>query len=104
MLSRLHASNTISVYELLNPSEENVLMEDPTDEDFCRIDTTLKTRLEAGQNRGGRRRYSWSTQTPENISAEKLRLKLMAQLVVSADVMGISSREDIGLRSTQREF
>ncbi|KAG2762660.1 hypothetical protein JG687_00015580 [Phytophthora cactorum] len=39
MLSRLHASNPMSVDELLNPPEENVLMEDPTDEDFCRVFT-----------------------------------------------------------------
>ncbi|KAG6946344.1 hypothetical protein JG687_00016758, partial [Phytophthora cactorum] len=43
-----------------------------------------------------------STQTPENISADKLRLKLMVQLFVSADVMEISSREAIGLRSIHR--
>ncbi|KAG2785097.1 hypothetical protein JG687_00010066 [Phytophthora cactorum] len=40
----------------------------------------------------------------ENITAEKLRMNLVAQLFVSADVMGNSSRENIGLRSMQREF
>ncbi|KAG2782531.1 hypothetical protein PC116_g24982 [Phytophthora cactorum] len=24
---------------VLNPPEENILMEDPTDEDFCHVDT-----------------------------------------------------------------
>ncbi|KAG4063379.1 hypothetical protein PC123_g1850 [Phytophthora cactorum] len=51
MLPRLHASNTMSVDELLNPPEENVLIEDPTDEDFCRVDTNSenKTRSELTQ-------------------------------------------------------
>ncbi|KAG6950815.1 hypothetical protein JG688_00013996 [Phytophthora aleatoria] len=52
MLSRLHASNTISVDELLNPSEVNVLMEDPTDEDFCRIDTNSKSETRSGTEPG----------------------------------------------------
>ncbi|KAG4057475.1 hypothetical protein PC123_g7494 [Phytophthora cactorum] len=33
--------------ELLNPSEEKILMEDPTDEDYCRVDTNSETRLKA---------------------------------------------------------
>ncbi|KAG6968378.1 hypothetical protein JG688_00005832 [Phytophthora aleatoria] len=42
-----HASNSMSVGELLNPSEEKFLMEDPTDEDYCRVDTNSETRLKA---------------------------------------------------------
>ncbi|KAG3123888.1 hypothetical protein PC128_g27565 [Phytophthora cactorum] len=48
MLSRVHASNPMPVDELLNPPEEIVLKEHPTDEDFCRVDTNSenKTRSE----------------------------------------------------------
>ncbi|KAG6976324.1 hypothetical protein JG688_00001482 [Phytophthora aleatoria] len=48
MLSRLHASNPMSVDELLNPPVEYVLKEHPTDEDFRRVDTNSenKTRSE----------------------------------------------------------
>ncbi|KAG6962803.1 hypothetical protein JG688_00008432 [Phytophthora aleatoria] len=45
MLSRLRASNTMSVDELLNPPEENVLMEDPTDEDYCRVDSNSENEI-----------------------------------------------------------
>ncbi|KAG6956936.1 hypothetical protein JG687_00010288 [Phytophthora cactorum] len=38
MLSRLHVSNPMPADELLNPPEENVLNDHPTDEDFCRVD------------------------------------------------------------------
>ncbi|KAF1778846.1 hypothetical protein GQ600_9900 [Phytophthora cactorum] len=45
MLSRLRASNTMSVDELLNPPEENVLMEDPTDEDYCPVDSNSENEI-----------------------------------------------------------
>ncbi|KAG2759736.1 hypothetical protein PC129_g24731 [Phytophthora cactorum] len=37
----------MSVDELLNPPEEIVLKEHPTDKDFCALTPILKTRLEA---------------------------------------------------------
>ncbi|KAG6957403.1 hypothetical protein JG687_00010005 [Phytophthora cactorum] len=86
-------------------------MEDPTDEDFCRVDTNSEneTRSElssvdaTGEDDED---AADSTPTPENLSAEeqKERLKWMAELLVSADAMRISSREVIGLRSMKREF
>ncbi|KAG6976972.1 hypothetical protein JG688_00000850 [Phytophthora aleatoria] len=99
MLSRLHAPNSLSVGELLNPSEE----------DYCCVDTNseneIRSELSSADVAGvDDEDATGSTQTPENLSAEKLRLKVMAQLFVSADVMGISSRKVIGLRSMQREF
>ncbi|KAG6963071.1 hypothetical protein JG688_00008316 [Phytophthora aleatoria] len=99
----------MSVGELQIPSEEKILVEDPTDEDHCCVDTNSENEIRSelssanatGMDDGD---AAGSTQTPENLSAEKLGLKVMAQLFVSADVMGISSREVIGLRSMQREF
>ncbi|KAG3030761.1 hypothetical protein PC121_g1823 [Phytophthora cactorum] len=86
-------------------------MEDPTDEDFCRVDTNSEneTRSElssvdaTGEDDED---AADSTPTPENLSAaeQKERLKWMAELLVSADAMRISSREVIGLRSMKREF
>ncbi|KAG2761976.1 hypothetical protein PC116_g22180 [Phytophthora cactorum] len=45
----------------LNPPEENILMEDPTDEDFCLIDTNSERSALSSSNTtgGGRRRCSW---------------------------------------------
>ncbi|KAG2834147.1 hypothetical protein PC129_g21312 [Phytophthora cactorum] len=73
----------MSVGELLNPSEENILVEDPTDEDFCRVFTNseyeARSELTSVDATGvDDEDAAGSTPTPENISAEKLRLKLMA--------------------------
>ncbi|KAG6942552.1 hypothetical protein JG687_00018999 [Phytophthora cactorum] len=73
MLLRLHASNSMSVGELLNPS----------DEDFCRVFTNseyeARSELTSVDATGvDDEDAAGSTPTPENISAEKLRLKLMA--------------------------
>ncbi|KAG3097872.1 hypothetical protein PI124_g15553 [Phytophthora idaei] len=35
----------MSVDELLNPLEENDLMEDPTDEDYCRVDSNSENEI-----------------------------------------------------------
>ncbi|KAG6960512.1 hypothetical protein JG687_00008189, partial [Phytophthora cactorum] len=74
----------------------------PPDEDFCRVDTNseneIRIELSSADATGvDDEDAAGPTQTPKNLSADKLRLKLMAQLFVSADVMGISSREDFGL-------
>ncbi|KAG3080458.1 hypothetical protein PI124_g18355 [Phytophthora idaei] len=81
MLSRVHASK-ISVGEL-NPPEENILMEDPTDEDFCRIDTNSERSELNSSNATGvdDEDAAGSAQPPENLSAEKLRLKLMCAAI-----------------------
>ncbi|KAG6977017.1 hypothetical protein JG688_00000818 [Phytophthora aleatoria] len=93
MLPRLHASNTMSVDELLNPPKENVLIEDPTDEDFCRVDTNSenKTRSElssvdaTGEDdedaikfRSKTNRYSWeeALRNTKNASNTKDHVKL----------------------------
>ncbi|KAG3111408.1 hypothetical protein PI124_g9847 [Phytophthora idaei] len=73
----------MSVGELLNPSEENILVEDPTDEDFCRVDANseneIRSELSSADATGvDDEDAAGSTPTPENISAEKLCLKLMA--------------------------
>ncbi|KAG6966434.1 hypothetical protein JG687_00004844 [Phytophthora cactorum] len=83
MLSRLHAPNSLSVGELLYPSEE----------DYCCVDTNSENEIRSELSSADVARVddedaAGSTQTPENLSAEKLRLKVMAQLFVSADVMG----------------
>ncbi|KAG6943445.1 hypothetical protein JG687_00018461 [Phytophthora cactorum] len=94
MMSRLHASNPMPVDEMLNPP----------DEDFCRIDTNSE--YEARSELSSVDATADSTPTSKNLSTEELkkRLKWVAQLFVSVDAMGISSREVIGLRSMQREF
>ncbi|KAG2773431.1 hypothetical protein Pcac1_g15764 [Phytophthora cactorum] len=96
--------HSMSVGELLNPSEETIFMEDPTDEDYCRVDTNSENEIRSELSSADATEVddedaAGSTQTPGNLYAEMLRMKLMAQLFVGADVMGISSREDIGLRS-----
>ncbi|KAG6957883.1 hypothetical protein JG688_00010768 [Phytophthora aleatoria] len=92
MLSRLDAFNP------------DVLMEDPTDEDFCRLDTNSEnvTRPElssVGPTGEGDEDAADATPTPEIIFVEEPK-----ELFVSADAMWISSREIIGLRSMQQEF
>ncbi|KAG6943361.1 hypothetical protein JG688_00017644 [Phytophthora aleatoria] len=99
----------MSVDELLNPPEENDLMVDPTDEDFYRVDTNSEFEAKGELSSvyaTGEDEEDAAGSTPENMFSEELkeRLKWMAQLLVSADVMGVSSREVIGLRSMQREF
>ncbi|KAG3084321.1 hypothetical protein PI124_g18696 [Phytophthora idaei] len=90
MMARLHASNPTSVDEMLNPPEENVFIEDPTDEDFCSIDTNseYEARSELSSvDRTGEddEDAADSTPTSKNLSAEELkeRLKWVAQLFVS---------------------
>jgi len=108
MLSRLHPSDPVSVEELLNPPGENILADDPTDEDFCRVGSPC------GDNRCGDEGDVCSLDdeddsacfidpTPENMAEEELgeRLRWMAQLFVSANAMGVRSRDIIGLRSMQ---
>ncbi|KAG3246990.1 hypothetical protein PI124_g8308 [Phytophthora idaei] len=99
MMSRLHASNP------------NVLTEDPTDEDFCRVDANseyeARSELSSVDATGeDDEDAADSTPTPDNLSVGELkeRLKWMTQLFVSADAMGITSKDVIGLRSMQREF
>ncbi|KAF1780014.1 hypothetical protein GQ600_20144 [Phytophthora cactorum] len=65
----------MSVGELLNQSEENILMEDPTD--FCRVDTNSgnenRSELSSADATGvDGEDAAGSTQTPENLSEEKL--------------------------------
>ncbi|KAG6942452.1 hypothetical protein JG688_00018104 [Phytophthora aleatoria] len=100
-MARLHASNPTSVDEMLNPP----------DEDFCGIDTNseyeARSELSSVDATGeDDEDAADSTPTSKNLSAEELkeRLKWVAQLLVSVDTMGISSREVIGLRSMQQEF
>ncbi|KAG2898464.1 hypothetical protein PC119_g25733 [Phytophthora cactorum] len=86
-------------------------MLNPPDEDFCRIDTNseyeARSELSSVDATGeDDEDAADSTPTSKNLSTEELkkRLKWVAQLFVSVDAMGISSREVIGLRSMQREF
>ncbi|KAG3097430.1 hypothetical protein PI124_g10209 [Phytophthora idaei] len=99
----------MSVDELLNPPEENDFMEDPTDEDFYRVDTNSEYEPKGEMSSvyaTGEDEEDAADSTPESMFSEELkeRLKWMAQLLVSADVMGVSSGEVIELRSMQREF
>ncbi|KAG3095418.1 hypothetical protein PI124_g16226 [Phytophthora idaei] len=77
------------VDELLNPPEETVLKEHPTDEDICLVDTNSKnkTKSELSSANAIGRKSKIPTPTPENIFSEELkeRLKWMAELFVSAD-------------------
>ncbi|KAG3087991.1 hypothetical protein PI124_g17800 [Phytophthora idaei] len=65
----------MSVGELLNPPEENVLMEDPTDEDFCPVETNfeydVRNQLSSVDATGeDDEDAADSTPAPENLSAE----------------------------------
>ncbi|KAF1777454.1 hypothetical protein GQ600_17086 [Phytophthora cactorum] len=84
----LHAPNPISVDELLNPAEENVLMEGGgTNEGFCRVGTNsenearseLSSVVATGEDG---KDAADSTPMPQNLSAEELkgRLKWMEEL------------------------
>ncbi|KAL4164884.1 hypothetical protein KRP22_003625 [Phytophthora ramorum] len=112
MLTRLHPSNPMSVEELLNPPDENILADEPTDEDFCRVESSERENG-CGQDVGDggiedeeEESTSSTYPTPENLSTEELkeRLQWIAQLFVTAGAMGVRSRDVIGLRTMQRVF
>uniref|UniRef100_H3H659 DDE-1 domain-containing protein n=1 Tax=Phytophthora ramorum TaxID=164328 RepID=H3H659_PHYRM len=79
MLTRLHPSNPMSVEELLNPPDENILADEPTDEDFCRVESSERENG-CGQDVGDggiedeeEESTSSTYPTPENLSTEELK-------------------------------
>ncbi|KAG6966748.1 hypothetical protein JG687_00004675 [Phytophthora cactorum] len=76
----------MSVDELLNPPEENDLMEDSKVEDFYRVDTNSEYKAKGELSRvyaTGEDEEDAADSTPENMFSEELkeRLKWMAQLL-----------------------
>ncbi|KAG6614683.1 tigger transposable element-derived protein 6-like [Phytophthora cinnamomi] len=98
MLSWLHATDPMTVEELLGLPEENIIMEEPTDEDFCAPVESVRVAIphvkpKLSGDDGG-------------LSAEELkeRLKWIAKLLIYADEKGVPADSVSGMRILQRDF
>uniref|UniRef100_A0AAV1U7C4 HTH CENPB-type domain-containing protein n=1 Tax=Peronospora matthiolae TaxID=2874970 RepID=A0AAV1U7C4_9STRA len=98
MLTYLHATNPLSVEELLNLPEESVIMDDPTDEDFC---TPVESARVAVQPKTGN-----AADAENGLSVEELKehLKWIAKLLLYANEKDMSAESVSGMRILQRDF
>ncbi|CEG50361.1 tigger transposable element-derived protein 6-like [Plasmopara halstedii] len=98
MLSWLHAVNPLTVDELIYMPEENVIMDEPTDEDFCVPLETVKLVVPQMKSK--------ALDLDGGLSVEELkeRLKWIAKLLIYADEKGISADSVSGMRILQRDF
>ncbi|KAG6970055.1 hypothetical protein JG688_00005062 [Phytophthora aleatoria] len=97
MLSWLHAANPLTVEELLNLPEESVIMDEPTDEDFCAPVESVKVVVQQPKPKPA---------DDGGLSVEELkeRLKWIAKLLIYADEKGVSAESVSGMRVLQRDF
>ncbi|KAF4030360.1 DDE superfamily endonuclease [Phytophthora infestans] len=97
MLSWLHAANPLTVEELLNLPEESVIMDEPTDEDFCAPVETPQVVVQQPKPKPA---------DDGGLSVEELkeRLKWIAKLLIYADEKGVSEESVSGMRVLQRDF
>ncbi|OWY94112.1 Retroelement [Phytophthora megakarya] len=98
MLSWLHAADPLTVEELLDLPEENVIMEEPTDEDFCAPIESVKIMVPQLKPK--------VADTDGGLPAQELkeRLKWIAKLLIYADEKGVPAESVSGLRVLQRDF
>ncbi|KUF77879.1 hypothetical protein AM587_10004867 [Phytophthora nicotianae] len=106
MLSRLHVKDPMSVDELLNPPDEYIAAEDPTDEDFCGVgdqEMAVDGSEDGSENldEDDMERSMW---IEEDLEPEAIKEHLMwvAKLLVRAGATGVSDRSVSGLREMQR--
>lgn len=98
MLSWLHAVDPLTVDELLHLPEENVIMDEPTDVDFCAPFHPEKLGVPLGKVTGG------DAETGLSVDELKERLKWIAKLLIYADEKGVTAESVSGMRILQRDF
>ncbi|ETP55076.1 hypothetical protein F442_00340 [Phytophthora nicotianae P10297] len=111
-MDHLHAKDPMSLEELLIPPDENVIVDEPTDEDFC--NTVVE-----GSPSDGHRYAEFAAgdsddleedppcrDRAEDLSVEELqeRLQWVAKLFINADAMSAPPRALAGLRRMQQAF
>ncbi|GMF17104.1 unnamed protein product [Phytophthora fragariaefolia] len=98
MLSWLQTADPLTVEELLNLPEENIIMDEPTDEDFCAPIESVKVAVPQPK--------PVKVDVESGLSVEELRerLKWIAKLLIYADEKGIPTESISGLRALQRDF
>ncbi|KAG7387155.1 hypothetical protein PHYPSEUDO_014675 [Phytophthora pseudosyringae] len=98
MLSWLHAADPLTVEELLNLPEESVIMDEPTDEDFCAPVASVKVSFQQLNPK--------PADTDSGLSVDELkeRLKWIAKLLIYADEKGVQAESVSGMRVLQRDF
>ncbi|KAG1713530.1 hypothetical protein DVH05_028505 [Phytophthora capsici] len=98
MLSWLHAAHPLTVEDLLSLPEESVIMDIPTDEDFCTFVEPVKV---ASQQSVPKR-----VENDGSLSVEELKehLKWIAKLLIYADEKGVPAESVSGMRILQRDF
>ncbi|KAG2759956.1 hypothetical protein Pcac1_g28032 [Phytophthora cactorum] len=90
-------SNPLTVEELLNLPEESVIMDEPTDEDFCAPVESVKVVVQQLKPKPA---------DDGGLSVEELkeRLKWIAKLLIYADEKGVAAESVSGMRVLQRDF
>ncbi|KAI9908790.1 hypothetical protein PsorP6_003023 [Peronosclerospora sorghi] len=98
MLSWLHALNPLTVDELLHLPEENVTMDEPSDEDFCApMESVKKPALLVKPK---------PVNPDGSLSSDEIKeyLKWIAKLLIYANEKNIPSDSLTGMRMLQRSF
>ncbi|CAH0482464.1 unnamed protein product [Peronospora belbahrii] len=98
MLSWLHAADPLTVDELLNLPEEYVIMDEPTNEDFCAAVESEKVVVQQKKTK--------AADANDSLSVHELRqrLKWIAKLLIYADEKNIPAESMTGMRILQRDF
>ncbi|CAI5721891.1 unnamed protein product [Hyaloperonospora brassicae] len=98
MLSWLHAADLLTVDELLSLPEESVIMDDPTDEDFCAATESTNVVVKPATGK--------AADTENGLSVEELKehLKWIAKLLLYANEKDMSAESVSGMRVLQRDF
>ncbi|CAI5719235.1 unnamed protein product [Peronospora effusa] len=98
MLSWLHAAEPLTVEELLNLPEEGVIMDEPTDEDFCAPVDSVKVVVQQAKSK--------TADADDGLSVQELkeRLKWIAKLLIYADEKEVPAESMSGMRILQRDF
>ncbi|KAG3107276.1 hypothetical protein PI124_g15042 [Phytophthora idaei] len=112
MMARLHAKDPMAVEELLSPPDENVTVDEPTDEDFCSMV------VEESTSEGYRHEEAASDDHDDveddppyrdrakDLSVEEFqeRLQWVAKLFINADAMSVPPRALVGPRTMHKAF
>ncbi|CAI5735057.1 unnamed protein product [Peronospora destructor] len=98
MLSWLHAAEPLTLEELLNLPEEGVIMDEPTDEDFCAPVDSVKVVVQQAKIK--------NADADDGLSVQELkeRLKWIAKLLIYADEKEVPAESMSGMRILQRDF
>ncbi|KAK1944245.1 Tigger transposable element-derived protein 6 [Phytophthora citrophthora] len=98
MLSWLHVAHPLTVEDLVSLPEESVIMDVPTDEDFCTFVESVRV--------ASQQPVPKAAVVDGDLSVEELKehLKWIAKLLIYADEKGVSAESVSGMRVLQRDF